>query len=74
MSQQLKQIKTRLRNELNNANLAHLMKIAIEGPELSSVNFDEVLEVFANKVDEFSYSIAYNYYSHLYFNFYIVIT
>ena len=42
----MKQIKTRLRNRLNNANLAHLMRIAIEGPELSSVNFDEVLEVF----------------------------
>ena len=42
----MKQIKTRLRNGLNNANLAHLMGIAIEAPELSSVNFDEVLEVF----------------------------
>ena len=42
----MKQIKTTLRNRLNDANLTHSMRIAIEGPELSSVNFDEVLEVF----------------------------
>ena len=45
----MKQIKTRLRNRLTNDNLAHLMRIAIEGPELSSVNFDEVFEVFKEK-------------------------
>ena len=39
----IKQIKTRLLNDAN------LMRIAIEGPELSSVNFDEVLEVFQEK-------------------------
>ena len=45
----MKQIKTRLCNRLNDANLSHLMRIAIEGPELSSINFDEVLEVFKEK-------------------------
>ena len=50
-------------------NLAHLMRIAIECPELSSVNFEEVFEVFKEKINEFSYSIIYNYYWHLYFNF-----
>ncbi|KAI6648551.1 Zinc finger protein [Oopsacas minuta] len=45
----MKQIKTRLRNRLNDANLAHLIRIAIEGPELFSVNFDEVLKVFKEK-------------------------
>ena len=45
----MKQIKMRLRNRLNDANLSHLMRIAIEGPELSSINFDEVLEVFKEK-------------------------
>ena len=45
----MKQIKTRLRNRLNDANLSHLMRIAIEGPELSSINFDKVLEVFKEK-------------------------
>ena len=45
----MKQIKTRLCNRLNDANLAHLIRIAIKGPELSLVNFDEVLEVFQEK-------------------------
>ena len=45
----MKQIKSRLCNRLSNANLAHLMRITIKGPELSSVNFDEVLEVFQEK-------------------------
>ena len=39
-------------------NLAHLMRIAIEGPELSSINFEEVFEVFKEKINEFSYSIT----------------
>lgn len=46
---QMKQIKTRLRNRFNDANLPRLMRIAIEGPELSAVNFKEVLEVFKEK-------------------------
>ena len=46
---QMKQIKTRLRNRLNAVNLARLMRIAVEGPELSSVNFDDILEVFKQK-------------------------
>ena len=45
----MKQIKMRLCNRLNDANLSHLMRIVIEGPELSSINFDEVLEVFKEK-------------------------
>ena len=47
---QMKQIKTRLRNRLNDANLSRLMRIAIEDPELSAVNFKEVLEVFKKKI------------------------
>ncbi len=31
---QMKMIKTRLRNHLSDANLAHLITIAIEGPDL----------------------------------------
>ena len=46
---QMKQIKARLCNRLNDANLSRLMRIAIEGPELSAVNFKEVLEVFKEK-------------------------
>ena len=43
---QMQQIKTRLRNRLNDTNFSRLMRIAFEGPELSAVNFIEVLEVF----------------------------
>ena len=30
---------------------AYLMRIAIEGPDLSAVNFDEVLDIFTGKSD-----------------------
>ena len=43
---QMKMIKTRLRNRLNDTNLKRLMRIAIEGPEMKLVDFDEVLDVF----------------------------
>ena len=43
-----KMIKTRLRNCLTCVTLAKLIRIAIEEPEQSSVNFEEVLEVFKN--------------------------
>ena len=43
---QMKMIKTRLRNRLNGTNLKRLMQIAIEGPEMKLVDFDEVLDVF----------------------------
>ena len=41
-----KMIKTRLRSRLTDVTLAKQMRIAIEGPEQSSVNFEEALEVF----------------------------
>ena len=34
---QMKMIKTRLRNRLSDCNLSRLMKIAVEGPELSDI-------------------------------------
>ena len=37
--------KTRLRNRLSDINLARLMCIVIEGPELTSVHFNEILDV-----------------------------
>ena len=43
---QMKMIKTRLRNRLSDVNLARLMRIAIEGPELSTIDFKEILDVF----------------------------
>ncbi len=46
---QMKLIKTRLRSKLSDLNLEHLMKIAIEGPNLSDVNFMEILHIFKEK-------------------------
>ena len=43
---QMKTIKTSLRNRLNDTNLKRLMRIAIEGPEMKLIDFDEVLDVF----------------------------
>ena len=37
-------IKTRLRSRLTDVTLTKLMRIAIEGPEQSSVNFEEVFK------------------------------
>ena len=41
---QMKMIKNRLRNRLSDYSLEQLMRIAIEGPELSEVNFSEILD------------------------------
>ena len=46
---QMKLIKTRLRSRISDHNLARLMRIAIEGPELSVVDFNEILDVFKEK-------------------------
>ena len=43
---QMKMVKTRLRNRLSDENLPRLMRIAIEGPELESVNFEDILDIF----------------------------
>lgn len=43
---QMKMVKTRLRNRLNDSNLSQLLRIAVEGPNLSNVPFEEILEVF----------------------------
>ena len=36
----------RLRNRISDVNLPKLMYIAIEGPDLSIIDFQEILEVF----------------------------
>ena len=46
---QMKMVKTRLRNRLSDCNLSRLMKIAVEGPELNDVPFEEILAVFKEK-------------------------
>ena len=43
---QMKLVKTRLRSKIIDSNLASLMRIAIEGPELCSVSFNEILDIF----------------------------
>ena len=45
----MKMIKTRLRNRLSDDNLQHLMRVAIEWPELKDVDFNAILEVFKSK-------------------------
>ena len=40
------QTKIRLRNRLSDLNLTRLMRIAIEGPQLNLVNFNEILDIF----------------------------
>ncbi len=45
----MKMMKTRLRNRLSDENLTHLMRTAIEGPDLSEVNFNEILDIFKEK-------------------------
>ncbi len=48
-------IKTRIRNSITDQSLGRLMRIATEGPEHSAVNFDEVLEIFKQKIEELSF-------------------
>ena len=38
-----------LRSRISDINLARLMQITIKGPELTSVDFNEILEVFKEK-------------------------
>ena len=45
-----KLIKTCVRSHLLKSNLEHLMKIAIEGPKLSDVVFDEILNTLNRKI------------------------
>ena len=47
---QMKMIKTRLRNSLSNCSLSHLMRIAIEAPEvLSESDLEEIVDVWQRK-------------------------
>ena len=42
----MKVVKTRLSSRMNDVNLARLMRIAIEGPQLSTTDFSEILDIF----------------------------
>ena len=47
----MKMVKARLRNRISDVNLPKLMRIAIEGPDLSIIVFQEILEVFKETTD-----------------------
>ena len=42
-------VKISLRNHLSDSNLSLLMNIPVEGPQLSSVPFEEILDIFKLK-------------------------
>ena len=46
---EMKLIKFCLHSRLSHSNLEHLMKIAIEGPQLTDVDFDRMLDTFKQK-------------------------
>ena len=43
---QMKLIKSHLRSRISDINLARLMRIAIEGPNLNSVDFNKILDIY----------------------------
>ncbi len=53
----MKLIETRIRNSITDQNLGRLIIIATEDPEHSAVNFDEVLEIFKQKIEELSFDL-----------------
>ena len=53
---QMKLVKNRLRNRLSDVSLPQLMRIAIEGPELTDINFEEILDIFAQQNRRISYN------------------
>ena len=52
----MKMVKTRLPNRTSDVNLPKLMHIAIEGPDLSIIDFLEILEVLKKLLIEFNFS------------------
>ena len=50
-----------MHNSVTDRNLGRLMRIAIEGPELSTVNFNEVLDIFKKKKKKKKKNFALNY-------------
>ena len=39
----------RLQNQLSDVSLPQLVRIAIEGPELTDINFEEILDIFGQQ-------------------------
>ncbi len=42
----MKLLKNRLRNKLSDVSLAILLRIAMEGPELTDIDFEEIFNIF----------------------------
>ena len=55
---QMKLIKTRLCSRLSQSHLEHLLKIAIEGPQLTDVDFDETLDILKENIDVFCFNLV----------------
>ena len=49
----LKMIKTKLCSCLSDCSVAQLMRVSIEGPEINTVEFEEVLEILKNIMIEY---------------------
>ena len=45
----MKLVKTRFRNRITDDNLARLMRIAIEGPELTAIDFENIFGILKNR-------------------------
>ena len=53
----MKMIKSRLRNRLGEPNLSHLMKIALESPEvLSDEDLEQIVDVWIRKQEELPFN------------------
>lgn len=52
---QIKTVTTRLRSRLSDEKCASLLKIAVEGPELSNVSFQEILDIFKERNKHFDF-------------------
>ena len=55
---QMKLIKTLLHSSLSDSNLEHLMKISIEGPPLTDVDFNAIPDIFNRKIDAFYFNLV----------------
>ena len=56
---QMKLVKTRLRSRINDRNLARLMRIATEGPELVHVDFNEILDILRHRIIEYNFDFYF---------------
>ena len=58
---ELKLIKSRLCSCLSDSNLEYLIKMAIEGAQLTDVDFDGILDILNRKIDVFCFNFVVSY-------------